>query len=56
MELRQGISYRGTVRQIEGEFVLSRPLTEKTEKLNGDLHSFAAIASGRSVPTYGKFR
>jgi hypothetical protein len=35
---------------------LTSPLAEETEKLNGDLHSFAAIASGRSVPTYGKFR
>ena len=56
LELRESIGHGGAVGQLEGNLVLARQLTEETEKLDGDLHYFAAIASGRKVPTYGRFR
>jgi len=56
LELCESVADGGTVGQLEGGLVLARPLTEETEKLDGDLHYFAAIASGLNVPTHGRLR
>ena len=51
VEFRKRVGDGGAIRQLEGQFVLLRELTEETEKLDGNFHVVAALASARNVPT-----